>query len=122
DDVLGFTNQNGISGSYSAASCLLTLSGSSSVANYQTALRSVTYSNSNAATSTATRTVSFQVNDGSASNNLSNTQTRDITVLVNAPPALANIESGALAYTENGAATAITSSLTVSDSDSASLV
>src|SRR4029079_16894720 len=44
-DVLGFTNQNGISGSYNASTGVLTLSGTSSVANYQTALRSVTYVN-----------------------------------------------------------------------------
>src|SRR5204863_662099 len=44
-DVLGFANQNGISGAYDAATGVLTLSGTSSVANYQTALRSVTYVN-----------------------------------------------------------------------------
>ena len=44
-DVLGFTNQNGITGSFDAATGTLTLTGSSSVANYQTALDSVTYVN-----------------------------------------------------------------------------
>ena len=38
-DVLGFTNQNGITGSFNAATGALTLTGSASVANYQTALR-----------------------------------------------------------------------------------
>src|SRR5205085_9681144 len=79
-DVLGFTTQNGISGVYTAASCLLTLSGSASLANYQTALRSVTYSNSSNNPSTTTRTVTFRVDDGAPNNHLSNTQTRDITV------------------------------------------
>ena len=37
-DQLNFTNQNGITGSYNAATGVLTLSGASSVANYQTAL------------------------------------------------------------------------------------
>ncbi|MGB9370078.1 MAG: tandem-95 repeat protein, partial [Xanthobacteraceae bacterium] len=64
-DVLGFTNQNGITGSFSATSGVLTLSGTSSVANYQTALRSVTYFNSSDNPSIADRTVNFQVNDGS---------------------------------------------------------
>ena len=45
EDVLGFTNQNGITGSYNAATGVLTLTGSATVANYQTALRSVTYVN-----------------------------------------------------------------------------
>ena len=45
EDVLGFTNQNGITGSYNAATGVLTLTGIASVANYQTALRSVTYFN-----------------------------------------------------------------------------
>src|SRR5205085_2977618 len=117
-DVLGFTTQNGISGVYTAASCLLTLSGSSSVANYQTALRSVTYSNSSNNPNSATRTVTFQVDDGAASN----TQTRNITIIsLNDAPVLANIESSALAYSENGAAAAITSALTISDTDSPNL-
>ena len=46
-DVLAFTTQNGISGSWNAATGVLTLSGSSSVANYETALRSITYSTRN---------------------------------------------------------------------------
>ena len=45
EDVLGFTNQNGITGSFDAATGTLTLTGSASVANYQTALASVTYFN-----------------------------------------------------------------------------
>ena len=46
-DVLGFTNQNGITGAYNNTTGVLTLSGTSSLANYQTALRSVTYANAN---------------------------------------------------------------------------
>jgi hypothetical protein len=64
-DVLGFANQNGIAGSFSAATGILTLSGTSSVANYQTALRSVTYFNSSDNPSSAARAVDFQVDDGS---------------------------------------------------------
>jgi hypothetical protein len=45
EDVLGFTNQNGITGSFDAATGTETLTGSSSVANYQTAIDSVTYFN-----------------------------------------------------------------------------
>ena len=42
-DVLGFTDQNGISGSYDSSTGVLSLSGTATVATYQAALRSVTY-------------------------------------------------------------------------------
>ena len=76
-DVLVFTNQNGISGVFTAATGTLTLTGSSSVANYQIALQSVTYNNTSQNPSTLTRTVQFQVNDGTVN---SNTSTRTVTV------------------------------------------
>jgi hypothetical protein len=78
-DVLGFSNQNGITGSYDSAAGVLTLAGSASVANYQSALRSVTYFNSSSSPSTSARTVTFTVNDGSPSNN-TGSGTRGITV------------------------------------------
>ncbi len=63
-DTLGFTNQLGISnGGFNSATGTLTLTGSSSVANYQTALRSVTYQNSSD-NPTTSRTVTFTANDG----------------------------------------------------------
>src|ERR671934_195747 len=79
-DVLAFTNQNGITGSWNAGTGTLTLTGTASLADYQTALRSVPYANPSDAPSATTRTVSFQVEDGQAQNHASNTQTRDITV------------------------------------------
>ena len=63
-DVLSFTNQLGISGSWSAATGTLTLSGTTTAANYQTALRSITYHNTSEDPSIAVRTVAFDVNDG----------------------------------------------------------
>ena len=80
EDVLVFANQNGISGTYTAATCLLTLSGSSSVANYQAALRSVKYETTSDTPNTTTRTIAFQVDDGQAAGHASNTQSRDVTV------------------------------------------
>ncbi len=93
-DVLGFTNQNGITGSWNATTGELTLTGSATVAQYQAALRSITYTNSSETPSTLTRTVSFTVNDGSAN---SNTQTRDINVTaVNDAPVLDNTRTPVL--------------------------
>ena len=63
-DVLAFTNQLGITGNYNAGTGVLTLTGTTTVANYQTALRSVTYANSSENPSTSARTVTFTVNDG----------------------------------------------------------
>ncbi|WP_171832488.1 Ig-like domain-containing protein [Comamonas thiooxydans] len=70
EDVLGFTNDpatmGDISGSYSAATGTLTLTSASgaSAAQWQAALRSVTYSNSSDTPDTTTRSVSFSVSDG----------------------------------------------------------
>jgi VCBS repeat-containing protein len=70
EDVLGFSNQNGITGSYNAVTGVLTLSGTASVANYQEALRSVTYFNASESPSGDTRTISFQVDDGALLSNI----------------------------------------------------
>ncbi len=43
-DTLNFTSQNGITGSYSSTSGVLTLTGTATVAQYQTALQSITFS------------------------------------------------------------------------------
>lgn len=117
-DVLEFTNQLGITGSWNATSGVLTLSGSSSKANYQTALRSITYKNTSENPSNLVRTVSFRANDGQSTNNLSNILTININVVpVNDAPVLANIESTPLTYTEGDLLKIITSNITVADVD-----
>ena len=75
EDTLLFTNQNGISGSYNPVAGRWTLTGSATLANYETAIRSITYTNTSENPDTTTRTVSFTVNDGDDN---SNTLTRDI--------------------------------------------
>ncbi|MEH1966423.1 beta strand repeat-containing protein [Nostoc sp.] len=116
-DTLAFTNQNGITGSYNSSTGILTLTGSSTLANYQTALRSITYTNSSDNPTTTPRTVSFVVNDGTA-NSTAVTRNINITAVNNAPVGTAT--NSALAYTEN-ATIAIDSGITVSDLDSANL-
>ncbi|MCD1638529.1 DUF4347 domain-containing protein [Pseudomonas stutzeri] len=83
-DVLAFTNDGStmgnISASYNAATGVLTLTsagGTATLAQWQAALRSVTYSNSSDAPSTANRTISFTVNDGDTD---SNTATKQVSV------------------------------------------
>lgn len=63
EDRLIFTDQSGIAGTWNAALGTLTLSGAATVADYQTALRSVTYRNTSDAPGPATRTVAFGVSD-----------------------------------------------------------
>jgi hypothetical protein len=63
-DVLAFTNQLGITGNFNSGTGVLTLTGTTTVANYQTALRSVTYQNTSDNPSTSPRTVTFTADDG----------------------------------------------------------
>ncbi|MEH1796410.1 beta strand repeat-containing protein [Nostoc sp.] len=116
-DILTFINQNGIIGSYNNNTGVLTLTGSSSVANYQTALQSITYTNSSENPNTTPRTVSFVVDDGTASSTAL-TRNINITAVNDAPVATAT--NSALAYTEN-AIIAIDSGFTVSDADTTNL-
>ena len=82
-DELNFTSEDGgtgqISGSYNATTGVLTLTTTSgaSLAAFQQALRMVTFASSSDTPGTATRTISFVVNDGSAS---SSAVTHDVTV------------------------------------------
>ena len=92
EDLLGFTNQNGINGSFDSINGTITLTGTATVAEYQIAIRSITYSNSSESPSMNTRTVSFTVNDGALD---SNTQTRNITVAnTNDTPLIAGVDTG----------------------------
>ncbi|MCB9235628.1 MAG: HYR domain-containing protein [Bacteroidia bacterium] len=78
EDELLFTNQNGITGTWSAATGVLSLTGSATNANYQTALRSVQYRNNNTTNpDTNQRTVRFVTNDGTSA---SNNQDRQVTI------------------------------------------
>jgi len=114
EDVLAFTNQNGITGNFVGA--VLTLTGSSLVANYQTAIRSITYENTSEDPNPATRTVSFVVNDGSL---VSNTFDRDITIApVNDKPVITGTGSD-LAYMEGDGAVLLDNGILVSDVDNA---
>ncbi len=76
EDVLGFVGNastGNITGSYNSKTGVLTLTSAgalATVANFQAALRLVTYSNISATPSLFSRTVTYQVNDGVAVSNL----------------------------------------------------
>lgn len=63
EDLLAFTAGSGITGSFDAASGTLSLSGATTLANYQAVLRTVVYQNLAANPSTAARSVQFTVKD-----------------------------------------------------------
>ncbi|HET6544928.1 MAG TPA: DUF2341 domain-containing protein, partial [Chryseolinea sp.] len=121
EDLLAFTNANGITGAWNAGTGMLTLSGMATAANYQTALRSVTYQNTNTANpSIAVRTVTFSVTDENGAS--SNTVSRNIGITpVNDAPVLANTEATALAYAEGQIATIVTPLTSVTDVDNTTL-
>lgn len=83
-DRLSATNQNGITSSFNAATGVLTLTGSASVAAYQSVLRSVAYTNSSNNPVLAPRTAQFSVKDNSSTSNLA-TRAIQITPVNDAP-------------------------------------
>ncbi|PUE47863.1 hypothetical protein B9Z47_08305 [Limnohabitans sp. 2KL-1] len=122
EDVLSFTNSGmgNITGSYNTTSGVMSLSsagGTATKAQWEAALRAVAYNNTSDAPSTAARTVSYVVNDGTVNGNTV-TSTINLTPVNDAP--VLNVGS-TLAYTENDAAKVINSLITVNDMDNATL-
>ena len=109
-DKLSFASQNGITGSWNAANGTMTLSGTSSVANYQAAMRSVTYNNTSATPNTAlTRTIEFQGLDGIL---FSNAVTRQMNVGANS--VLTGLGQ-TVNYTEGGSSLAFGTGMVATD-------
>ncbi|MFL5780070.1 MAG: Ig-like domain-containing protein [Thermoleophilaceae bacterium] len=119
EDVLAFADQNGITGSWDGVNGVLTLSGSSSVANYQAAIRSVAYENTSENPSAAPRAIRFQLTDSDGNNSAANSRGILVTPVNDAP--VATPSDGATAYTEGDPATTVDSALTVGDVDDTQL-
>ena len=111
-DTLLFTNQNGISGSYAGG--VLTLSGSATPANYQTALQSVTFSTTS--TTKGTRTVDVVADDSNANTTTSNTAVDTVVVAIAAPVVTASGSTGQT-FTLGGSAVAVDSAITATSHD-----
>jgi hypothetical protein len=120
EDRLTFTNTIFITGVFNTATGILKLTGSATLANYETALKSVKYQNINDDNpSELQRTVTFRVHDG---DNYSNTVSRNITVTgVNDAPVLSAIEGTAASYTENAPPVNLTSVINITDVDDANI-
>ncbi|KVS06209.1 DUF4347 domain-containing protein [Burkholderia vietnamiensis] len=129
-DVLAFTNDRAtmgnITAAYDAAHGTLTLvsaGGTATLAQWQAALRSVTYTDTAVTPDTATRTIGFAVSDGAKT---SVAITRDVTVATtDQTPTLSTTSSGPAAFVagDNTASVPVTidGGLTLSDLDNATL-
>jgi Ca2+-binding RTX toxin-like protein len=118
--TLGFTNQNGITGSFNSANGLLTLTGTTSTSNYQAALRSVTYSHGNATPTQSPQFIQFTVQDA-ALNSDPSTSTLQVVFNNTAPQLDLNGADAGIDYVTSGvsniAIRAVTPSLSLVDPD-----
>lgn len=116
EDQLAFTNMLGITGNYNAATGVLSLSGTASLADYQTALRSIAYFNPSDNPTSAARQFQVVVSDGATS---SVAVTRSINInAVNDAPTISSISN----QTINEDTVLGPLAFTVNDSDSSSLI
>ena len=113
--------------SYNAATGVLTLTGSgtSTAADFQTALQAISFSNPDTNPSTVDRTITITVNDGTTDSNTA-IATVHVTAVNNAPAldldAVAAGNDFATDYSANGAAVAISdTSVSITDADNATL-
>lgn len=118
EDVLRYSGK--INGTWDSSTGTLNLSGFATVSDYQAALRSIRYENTNIINpSTARRSVSFTVGYYFEK---SNTVARNISILgKNSPPVLGHIETLPLEYCISQEEANITSSITVTDLDNTTL-
>jgi lipopolysaccharide export system protein LptA len=116
------TTGTGITATYNAATGVLSLSGTATLANYQTVLDSVTYSSTstnptNTGANTS-RTLSWQVNDGTLA---SNTVTSTVNVAVAATTPVLTGAGNIVTFTQGGAPVAASPGIAISDTESATL-
>lgn len=118
-DTLIFVNQNGIKGTFSKATGVLTLKGSASPATYQDALRSVQFVNLNPAPVDGVRTVAFQIKDIAGAGDPATKLVRVIGV--NTKPTV-TLTSPAAKYTRGKTAVAVAGNLKIKDVDNTRLL
>jgi len=122
EDVLLFTNDGStmgnIVGSYNAATGVLTLTSSgatATLAQWQSALQSVMYTDTAVTPNNATRTISFTAVDGAG--NTSATATRTVTVTDTDQTPIVTTTGGTTNYVGGTSAVTIDGGITVSDLD-----
>ena len=97
----------------------LNLTGTDSLLNYQSVLRSVTFSTNSTTGSTLTRTLTFIVSDSVAD---STKVARNVNMIAfNNPPAVSGLENLPLAYKANDPSASISNTVAITDADSNNL-
>ncbi|SDR21756.1 protein of unknown function [Paraburkholderia fungorum] len=112
-DELLYTAMNGISGAYSNG--VLTLTGSATIAQWQSALESVTFTNTQITPDATIRTINFSITDVAG---VTTTATRNITVVDTDQTPIVSTTGGSTSYVAGAASVTIDSGLSISDSDS----
>ncbi|MGN6320760.1 MAG: DUF4347 domain-containing protein [Dyella sp.] len=129
EDVLAFTNDGAtmgnIAGSYDAATGVLTLTSSgatATVAQWQAALKSITYTDTAITPAGATRTISFTVSDGVKSS-VAGTRSVTVTDTDQTPLVTTSVGSASFVAADNTVSTPVVvdSGITLSDRDNATL-
>jgi large repetitive protein len=118
-DTLVFVNQNGIKGTFSKTTGVLTLKGPASPATYQDALRSVQFVNLSPAPVDGVRTVAFQIKDVAGTGDPATKLVRVIGV--NTKPIL-TLTSPAANYTRGKPGVAVAGNLKIKDVDNTRLL
>ena len=112
-DTLNFSTQNGITGTFNASNGTLTLSGTATLANYQAALDSVTYSftpsfgDPTGGGGDTSRTIDWVVNDGVAASSAATSTLTEVHVA----PTLTT--GGTVTFTGGGSAVTLDSDAVV---------
>ena len=119
EDVLGFTDQSGITGSFDDVTGVLTLNGVATVAEYEAAMRSITYENTSEDPSEAARTIRVQVTDSDGLSSVPSNRGILVTAVNDAPEVTTS--EGATAWTEGDPATAVDAALVAGDVDDVDL-
>ena len=120
EDELGFTNLENIIGSWNQETGVLTFTGKDTIANYQAALRKVTYKNKSFKPNIQIRKINFTITDEASQKTI--VATRDISIKeVSNAPKISNIETTKLVYTKDNSAILITENIEINDFDSTNL-
>jgi hypothetical protein len=119
EDVLSYVQVGNIVGTWTVGTGTMSLVGVDTLANYQLALRAVSYQNTSNNPSTSVRTVSFIANDGTDPS-LAVTRTITLTATNDAP--IITLPGGGVSWIEGLVATDVAPAGTITDSDSSNFL
>jgi gliding motility-associated-like protein len=120
EDVLTFTDQNNITGIYDPSTATWSLTGTSTLVNYRTAIKSIRYYNTSENPNSQSRTLEVIVSDGE---DFSGAFTHNFGVLpVNDAPVVSSTNTTPLDYDQNTTAVVVDDLIDIIDVDDTQLV